>query len=78
MKEDPNLLCPDCLEFADQLSPRDAINLANANGGDQTISFDPSLFASGAATISLTQGVLLLDDGARRIGVNPLGRVSTG
>jgi hypothetical protein len=37
------------------------------------------LLSNGPAKISLTQGVLLLEDGgARKVVVNPLGRVSTG
>jgi hypothetical protein len=37
------------------------------------------LFSNGPAKISLTQGVLLLEDGGeRRVVVSTLGRVSTG
>ncbi len=43
------------------LSLRQAINLANALGGTETITFDPTIFAT-AQTITLTQGQLELSD----------------
>ncbi len=43
------------------LSLRQAVNLANALGGAETISFDPTVFAA-AQTILLTQGQLELSD----------------
>jgi hypothetical protein len=47
-----------------QLSLRDAVDLANALGGDQTITFAPSLTSNGAATIDLNSslGSLILND----------------
>ena len=47
---------------AAQLSLRDAINLADAMGGNQTITFASSLTASGPATIDLNGTALTLDD----------------
>ncbi|MGD1278197.1 MAG: right-handed parallel beta-helix repeat-containing protein, partial [Tepidisphaeraceae bacterium] len=44
------------------LSLRDATNLADAMGGNQTITFGASLTASGPATIDLNGNVLELDD----------------
>ncbi len=43
------------------LTLRQAVNLANAQGGAETISFDPTVFAS-AQTITLTLGQLELSD----------------
>jgi hypothetical protein len=48
-----------------QLSLRDAVNLADVLGGDQTITFDPSLPSTSptsSATINLTDGTIALDD----------------
>ncbi len=39
-----------------QLDLRQAINLANAQPGDNTVSFDPSVFGTTPQTITLTQG----------------------
>ena len=44
-----------------QFDLRQAVNLANASGGNQTITFDPIVFAN-AQTISLTAGQLELRD----------------
>ena len=44
-----------------ELSLRQAINLANALGGNETITFDPTVFAT-PQMITLTQGQLELDD----------------
>ena len=44
-----------------ELSLRQAIDLANALGGNETITFDPTVFAT-SQTITLTQGQLELDD----------------
>jgi hypothetical protein len=46
----------------DQTSLRQAIAIADANGGNQTIAFDPSLTANGPATITLDGSNLSLDD----------------
>ena len=46
------------------LSLRQAINLANVLPGNQTITFDPTVFAS-AQTITLTQGQLELQQRER-------------
>ncbi len=43
------------------LSLRQAVNLANVLDGAETITFDPTVFAS-AQTITLTQGQLELSD----------------
>jgi hypothetical protein len=45
-----------------QLSLRDAVNLGDALGGNQTITFDPALTAFGSAAITLSAGDLDLDD----------------
>jgi CSLREA domain-containing protein len=48
----------------DVTSLREAISAANANPGDDTITFDPSLTATSPATITLTRGQLSLSGGA--------------
>jgi uncharacterized delta-60 repeat protein len=53
-----------------QLSLRDAINLADAEGGSQTITFASSLSGS---TIDLTSGALTLDDTSGTLTIEGLG-----
>jgi CSLREA domain-containing protein len=53
----------DTVDFGDGLtSLREAIFATNTVGGADTIEFDPSLTASGPATILLTQGELVITD----------------
>jgi hypothetical protein len=47
---------------AGSMSLRDAITLADALGGNQTITFDPSLTESGAATITLDSDLPVITD----------------
>jgi hypothetical protein len=49
---------------AGQLSLRDAVNLGNVLGGDQTITFDTSLTANGPGTIDLAGNAITISDGS--------------
>lgn len=55
---------------AGDLSLREAIGLANGSVGPNTISFAPSLYGGGPATISLTLGILMLDESATILSPN--------
>jgi hypothetical protein len=62
---------------AGQLSLRDAVNLAKALGGDQTITFDPSLFSTGPATINLSDGPIVLNDSSGLIAIDAEGAANS-
>ena len=58
---------PDAQLPAGSVTLRDAINKANSEGGENTISFASSLTESGPATIKLTQGVLTIPNSSLNI-----------